>query len=198
MAAVYDRVMARPERACLAAWRREILENATGRVLEVGAGTGVNLAWYSDAVEQLVLSEPDPHMRSRLAKKLGDGHVEVTASSLGGLDFADGSFDTVVSTLVLCSVANPASALADIHRVLAPGGQLLFIEHVAADSPGRLRWQRRIEPLWKHLAGNCHITRDTEAAIRAAGLVIERIERDSMRKAFPWVRPTIRGSARKP
>jgi ubiquinone/menaquinone biosynthesis C-methylase UbiE len=104
----------------------------------------------------------------------------------------------VVSSLVLCSVQDPQAALAQIRRVLKPGGRLVFLEHVAADGkPNRLKWQRRIEPVWKHLMGNCHLTRRTEAAIEAAGFRIERIQRESMRKALPVCRPSIRGIARR-
>jgi len=95
-------------------------------------------------------------------------------------------------------VPDQRAALSAIARALKPGGRLLFLEHVAADArPGRLKWQRRIEPVWKHLMGNCHLTRRTEAAIAAAGFEIERIQRESIRKALPIVRPSIRGIARK-
>ena len=111
----------------------------------------------------------------------------------------DASFDAVVCTLVLCSVQDVQVALTEIFRVLRPGGRLLFVEHVAARQHStRLAWQRRLEPIWKRVAGNCHLTRDTEQAIRAVGFQFERIERESMRKAMPLIRPCIRGAARKP
>ncbi len=108
------------------------------------------------------------------------------------------SFDVVVSTLVLCSVEDPAVVLRALAAVLRPGGRLAFLEHVASDDPKRLAWQRRLEPIWKHVAGNCHLCRRTEASIEEAGLRIESIRRESARKALPIVRPTIRGVARKP
>jgi len=145
-----------------------------------------------------VMAEPDPHMRARLAAKARLAGVELSDASLDKLSFENQSFDAVVCSLVLCSVRDQKAALAEIARVLRPGGRLVFLAAVAADGkPDRLKWQGRIEPAWKHLMGNCHLTRRTEAAIAAAGLQIERIERESIRKALPIIRPSIRGVARK-
>ena len=178
-AAIYDPFMRRTEQACLVAWRRELLSGLSGRVLEVGAGTGANLPHYPPAVTSLVLAEPDEHM---LARPLPDATV-----------------DAVVSTLVLCSVPDPARALQELSRVLRPGGSLVFLEHVAAaGGSSRLEWQRRIEPVWKRIAGNCHLTRPTEDSLREAGFVVEQVTRESMRKAMPWFRPTVRGVAHTP
>jgi SAM-dependent methyltransferase len=200
IAKLYDGFMEETEAACLRQWRRELLEGAQGEVLEIGAGTGANLTLYPDAVPHVVASEPDPHMRAKLLAKTGDeARFEVDPSAVGSLRMDAGRFDTVVSTLVMCSVDDPERALSDVYRVLKPGGRLLFLEHVAAvDNPGRLAWQRRIEPIWKRVAGNCHITRDTAATIEAAGLHIDTLTRESMRRALPWVRPSIRGIALKP
>jgi len=197
LAAVYDRWMTRSEVACLASWRAELLAGLRGVVLEIGAGTGANLHHYPPAVRRLVLCEPDRFMRAHLAGKAAAG-TEILDAPVERLPFADATFDAVVSTLVLCSVADPRTALAEIRRVLRPGGQLYFIEHVAAeDDRGRLRWQRWLEPVWRVIAGNCHLTRRTEAAIEGAGLVLEEVRRESVRKALPIVRPSIRGRARK-
>ena len=197
MAAVYDRFMKVSEEACLGKWRAELLGNLSGEVLEVGAGTGSTLGLYPKAVTRLVLAEPDPHMRRKLLEKRGT--IEVSDAAAERLPFEDASFDAVVCSLVLCSVPDQRAALAEIARVLRPGGRLVFLEHVAADGkPDRLKWQGRIEPVWKHLMGNCHLTRRPEAATAAAGLQIERIQRESIRKALPIVRPSIRGYARKP
>lgn len=198
MAAVYDRMMQKTEEACLAAWRTELVGRATGEVLEVGAGTGANVPYYTD-VERVLLAEPDAHMRERLeqsARRARGRRFEVAAHSAERLPYDDAAFDTVVSTLVMCSVADLASSLGEVQRVLKPGGRFVFIEHVAA-APGssRRRWQGRIEPFWLLMAGNCHLTRMTEAAIAAAGLSIDTIERESLRKALPWVRPSVRGVA---
>lgn len=198
-AALYDRVTQPAEEACLRYWRAELLGDVTGRVLEVGAGTGMNVPYYPRDLAQLVLSEPDPHMRRLLARRTRRhdwDRAELLNASLEALPLSDGAFDVVVGTLVLCSVPRLDGALAEIHRVLRPGGRFVFLEHVAAEHrPGRLKWQRRIEPFWKRVAGNCHLTRRTEDAIRAAGFTVERVQRESMRKAVSFVRPTIRGYA---
>lgn len=202
MAAMYERVTRDAEEACLRQWRSELLASLGGRVLEVGAGTGLNVPHYGRGVAHVVLSEPDPWMRRRLADRVRtDARVPaaVVDASIEHLPFPDGTFDAVVATLVLCSVPDQARALAEIRRVLAPGGRFAFIEHVAAvGRPRRLKWQRRLEPLWKHAAGNCHLARNTEQAISAAGFSLERITRESMRKVVPVVRPTIRGIALSP
>lgn len=201
IAAVYDRWMRASEKACLDLWRAELLQDLRGEVLEVGAGTGVNLPHYPEAVTRLVLCEPDWHMRRRLHAACvysGLPKVEVSDASLEALPMAPASFDAVVSSLVLCSVPDLHAALVEIFRVLRPGGRFVFLEHVAADgNPRRLKWQRRIEPVWKRLAGNCHLTRRTEEAVIAAGFEIERIQRESIRKALPFARPSIRGVARR-
>lgn len=199
----YDPLLRRTEAACLAEWRREVLAGLSREVLEIGAGTGANLRHYPDAVTRLTVSEPDPHMRRRLADAVREATtpsrtIVVSDAPSEALPFADATFDGVVSTLVLCTVPRPDETLAEIARVLRPGGRLAFLEHVASDTdPARFAWQRRIEPVWKWLADGCHLTRHTHEAILRAGLTIEHEERASMRKAPPWVRPTVRGIARK-
>lgn len=199
IAALYDRFTQASEVACLRQWRAELLGDLSGQVLEVGAGTGLNLPYYRPPVTRLVLSEPDPHMRRKLAEKSRALHwdrAEVVDASLEDLALPSGAFDVVVGTLVLCSVPRLDHALAEIHRVLRPGGRFVFLEHVAAeDRPARLKWQRRVEPLWRRISGNCHLTRRTAAAIEAAGFALTELKRESMRKAWPLVRPTIRGVA---
>jgi len=199
LAAVYDGITRASEEACLRQWREALLHDLSGRVLEVGAGTGANLSFYPLSLTRLVLSEPDQYMRRTLVRKLSDtpiGEVEVVDGSLERLPFDAGEFDAVVGTLVLCSVPSLDQALREMHRVLKPGGRYYFIEHVAAENrPRRLRWQRRIEPIWKRIAGGCHLTRKTADAIKSAGFSITTMERESMRKAMPLVRPTIRGVA---
>jgi ubiquinone/menaquinone biosynthesis C-methylase UbiE len=204
LARVYDRLTAGFEEACAQRWRADLLAGACGDVVEVGAGTGRNLAHYGPAVRRLVLAEPDRHMRARLADRLATAppaaaHVEVVDAPVERLPFPDGTFDVAVATLVLCSVDDQAVALGELRRVLRPGGRLLFLEHVAADGrPRRLRWQRRVEPVWRRLAGGCRLTRRTAEAIAAAGFEVEDLTRESMRKATPVVRPTVRGTATVP
>lgn len=201
MAKLYDRFLRVAEEACLQAWRADLLQHATGRVLELGAGTGANVPFYGPTVTHVTFTEPDPHMAAELKKRLAAAEPSfewtVSDASAERLPFEDGSFDCAVSTLVLCTVERPDAALDEIRRVLAADGTLFFLEHVAAkDNPDRLKWQHRCEPVWKHVAGGCHLTRDTEAAIRDAGFVVTDLVAESMRKALPIVRPTIRGCAR--
>jgi ubiquinone/menaquinone biosynthesis C-methylase UbiE len=123
--------------------------------------------------------------------------VELKVGAAESIPLPDASVDWVVSTLVFCSVADPGLAFAEIRRVLRPGGGFVFLEHIASDDPGTLRWQRRVEPVWRRIAGNCHLTRRTGVAIEQAGFVLEDVRRQEMRKAPSLVRPTVRGIARR-
>jgi ubiquinone/menaquinone biosynthesis C-methylase UbiE len=196
-AAMYDRGLKATEDAGLRQMRRELLAGAGGRVLEIGAGTGVNLDLYPDAVEDLVVIEPDPHMAKRLKAKLvgSGGRAVVLEAPAERLPFEDDGFDTVVATLVLCTIPDPGAALVEAARVLGPGGQLLFIEHVRAEDPGLARWQDRLEKPWRFLGDGCHCNRDTIATIAASPFELDRVERGRMPKAPPIVSPLIRGSA---
>ncbi len=198
----YDRLMVKTEEACLKKWRLDLLRQVSGEVLEVGAGTGANIKLYSDNVTRLVLTEPDKHMRKILKDQVGNQHLKNVSVSNGTaeqIEADDESFDYVVSSLVCCSVTDLKACLSEIRRVLRPGGCLVFLEHVAAaDGTSRRRWQNIINPVWKTFMGNCHLNRDTEQALVTEGFDIIQIERESMRKAPPVVRPTIRGIAKKP
>ncbi|MCB9555087.1 MAG: class I SAM-dependent methyltransferase [Deltaproteobacteria bacterium] len=202
MSLFYDRYMRTSEAACLARWRAELLADVSGEVLELGVGTGASLPLYSSNLSRLVLNEPDRHMRRRLINRLAAQPLpltpEVSDAAVESLPYATGSFDVVVSSLVLCSVGDLTAGLAEIHRVLRPAGRLVFLEHVAA-APGsrRRKWQQRVEPLWRRCSGNCHMTRETERAIVDAGFEIASVTRESIRKAMPLLRPSIRGVALK-
>jgi ubiquinone/menaquinone biosynthesis C-methylase UbiE len=197
-AAVYDRGFKATEEAGLREMRRDLLSAARGRVLELGAGTGFNLEHYPEAVESLTLVEPDPHMSAKLRPKVvaSGREAEVIEAAAEELPFPDSSFDTAVVTLVLCSVPDPAAGLAETKRVLKPGGQLLFLEHVRSQDPGVARWQDRLEAPWRFLGDGCHCNRDTVSAISAAGFELGDVERGELPKAPPIVRPLATGSAR--
>ena len=194
-AALYDPIGASMERRWMGGRRSRLLAGARGAVLEIGGGTGANLPHYRD-VDRVTIAEPDRFMRDRIGPKREDARVPVEVSAAGAeaLPFPDGSFDTVVSTLVLCTVPDQASALGEVRRVLHPGGRLLFIEHVRA--PGiTARWQDRIEPLWGRLLGGCHPNRDTVAAIEKAGFEIETFESFHPPVFLSSLTPHVQGSA---
>jgi ubiquinone/menaquinone biosynthesis C-methylase UbiE len=197
-AAMYDRLMAGTERAGLADRRERLVAGARGATLELGAGTGLNLRHYPAAVTDLVLAEPDRHMARRLRARLSEAGrpAEVVEAPAERLPFEDGRFDTVVVTLVLCTVQDPAQALEEIARVLEPGGRLLFLEHVRAPDGARLsRWQDRLERPWGWFGGGCHPNRDTVAALEASPLSVESAEHGELPKAPPIVRPLVAGVA---
>lgn len=194
--ALYDRGLKATEEAGLRDLRRQVLSQAHGRTVDLGAGTGANLGLFPDAVSELTLVEPDPHMLSKLRAKAGVGEAaEIVQASAQSLPFADASFETAVFTLVLCTVPDPRAALAEAARVLVPGGKLLFVEHVRSGNPGLARWQDRLERPWRFLGDGCHCNRDTAATIGASPFAIEKLEHDRMLKTVPIVRPLICGSA---
>jgi ubiquinone/menaquinone biosynthesis C-methylase UbiE len=195
--AIYDRAMKSTEEAGMREMRREVLAEARGRTIDIGAGTGINLALFPPQVEELVLAEPDPHMLKNLRAKLpGSGReASVVQAPAEKLPFEDDSFDTAVFTLVLCTVPDPAAALAEAARLLRPGGKLLFVEHVRSEDPGLARWQDRLEGPWRFLGDGCHCNRDTVASIETSPFEIERVEKGELPKAPPLVRPLVRGSA---
>jgi ubiquinone/menaquinone biosynthesis C-methylase UbiE len=197
-AAIYERMIAGTEEAGLADRRHALLARATGSTLEIGAGTGLNLEHYPDAVTELVLAEPGEHMGKQLRAHVGRAGrpVEVVEAPAERLPFPDDRFDTIVSTLVLCTVSDPAAALAEAGRVLRPGGQLLFLEHVRSEEPGLARWQDRLWRPWRVFGDGCHCNRDTLATLNASGLAVEDLERERMPKAPPLVEPLIVGAAR--
>jgi SAM-dependent methyltransferase len=159
--------------------RAKIVPLAAGQVLELGIGMGLNLAFYDpDKVTRVAGVDPAAELRAIAQAALRDPRLEVTVEdgTAEALPFEDASFDTVVCTFTLCSVHTPPAALAEARRVLKPGGRFLFCEHGLAPDAGIARWQRRIEPLWKRIAGGCHLTRPVASAIAAAGFSVERVE----------------------
>lgn len=166
--------------------RREIVPLARGRVLELGCGGGLNQQFY-EAGRISAFAGIDPHeklLEGARARALAHGwDVDIRAGVAEDLPFATGSFDTVVCTYTLCSVEDPERVLAEVRRVLAPGGRLLFLEHGRAPDQAVARWQERIEPVWKPLAGGCHLTRPVGAALRAAGFAVEPLGQAYLRQA---------------
>ncbi len=201
-ARLYARFSADEEAKGGAELRDELLAGLAGRVVEVGAGHGLNFAHFPIAVTEVVAIEPEPHLRELASEAAARAPVPVTLVDgvADSLPLPDASCDAAVCSLVLCSVADPDAALAEVRRVLRPGGGLRFYEHVLADTPGLARVQRVINVAHPLLAGGCHITRDTEAAIERAGFEIVRIRRFRFAPMLPskHVSPKILGTARLP
>jgi ubiquinone/menaquinone biosynthesis C-methylase UbiE len=179
-ARIWGRLAPAMERHGAAEHRQRLLEGVSGRVVEIGAGTGVNFAHYPPAVTGVVAVEPEPRLRAlaEAAARSAAVPVTVVAGDADRLPCADGSFDAAVASLVLCSVPDQATALAEVRRVLRPGGRLHFWEHVRAQTPGLARVQRLLDAtVWPAAGGGCHTSRETAAAIEAAGFTLERLER---------------------
>ena len=194
----YDWFLSRAEEAGLRDMRRELLSEARGRCLEVGAGTGLNLDLWPEGLDRLVLTEPDTHMAKRLRRRAAEAgrSVEVVEAPGERLPFEDDSFDTVALTLVLCTVPEPSAALREIDRVLAPGGRLLFLEHVRSPEPKLARWQDRLHGAWYLFGDGCHCNRDTLATIESSPLEVERADPGEIPKSAPITKPMLRGTAR--
>jgi ubiquinone/menaquinone biosynthesis C-methylase UbiE len=196
-ATVYDPFLALGELAGLRRLRRRLLASARGRVVELGAGTGLNLRHYPDGLEALILVEPDAAMRRRLARRVrGSGRVaQIVEASAERLPLADHSVDTIVATLLLCTVDEPQRVLDEIARVLRPPGELLFVEHVRAHSSRLARWQDRLSGPWRRFACGCRCNRATVELMRACGFELEVAEA-TWRAMPPIVRPLAIGRAR--
>jgi len=201
-ARMYPKAAARADRRGATEHRRRLLQGPDGRVVEIGAGNGLNFAYYPASVTEVVAIEPEPTLRA-VARKAAAGApvpVSVGEGTADSLPLADGEMDAAVASLVLCSVPDQAGALGELHRVLRPGGELRFYEHVIA----RCQPKRAIlqiadhSGLWPAIGGGCHPARDTGAAIEAAGFTIERCERFAFRASAlePSV-PHILGIARR-
>jgi len=197
----YPFVVGLAERAGLSETRRTLFSRAEGRTLELGAGSGLNLPHYTHAVSELVVTEPNSHMLAHLRLRLDSDPPSVDAWMLvqtGAemLPFADDCFDTVTAAFVQCTIPDPPTALAEIARVLRPGGRYLFLEHVRAPEGSRLgRFQDLVEVPHRYVAAGCYPNRRTETTLRRSGLRVEQLEHGSQPRSSPTVRPMIIGSA---
>lgn len=198
-ARVYARMASSMEEMGAADHRRALLDGITGRVIEVGAGTGANFRHYPPTVDEVVAVEPEAYLRG-LAERAAartTARITVVDGVAEHLPAADGSVDAAVVSLVLCSVPDQSVALAEVRRVLRPGGRLHFWEHVRSQRAGHARIQRGLDAtIWPRIGGGCHAARDTAAAIAAAGFTVERLERFAFPgKGLTPTRPQILGVA---
>jgi ubiquinone/menaquinone biosynthesis C-methylase UbiE len=182
-ARLYGRLAPRGERAGVAAHRDELLGGTGGRVIEIGAGCGLCFGHYPQGVTEVVATEPEPYLRGLAERAVPTAPVRVRVldSVAEQLPFEDCAFDTAVASLVLCSVGDQQRALDEMRRVLRPGGQLRFYEHVRSEDPRLARLQDRVEWIWPRLLGGCHANRDTESAIARAGFQIDACRRFDFR-----------------
>ena len=192
----YDRFSKGSEEAGLAEMRRNLISGASGDVLEIGGGTGANLGYYGAGVESLTVTEPETSMLKRLERKAREQNAQATVlrAPAEDLPFEDASFDTVVSTLVLCGVDDQPRVLRELRRVLRPGGRLIFIEHVRSDDPRMAKMQDRMNPLNRFMVF-CDCNRPTLATIEAAGFTVSRLEQTTIPKVPKFVQPSIVGAA---
>jgi ubiquinone/menaquinone biosynthesis C-methylase UbiE len=180
--------------------RRRLLAGLVGRVLEVGAGNGLNFPHYPATVTEVLAVEPEPHLRrlALAAARQAPMPIRVVAGTAEALPAPDSAFDAVVASLVLCTVTDPDQALAETRRALRPGGRLRFYEHVRADDPRLARWQDRLQRPCGWLVGGCHPNRDTVAAIAAAGLQVVQVDRFDLQAMPVLARPHVIGVAERP
>jgi SAM-dependent methyltransferase len=180
--------------------RHELLAGLSGRVLEIGAGIGANFAHYPPTVDEVVALEPEPYLRERAGRAAVAAPVPVRVQDgvAEHLALDDDSVDAAVASIVLCTVSDPGLAIAEIRRVVRPGGELRFFEHVRSEDPRKARVQRSLDRprLWPRLAGGCHCSRDTVAALETAGLRIERIRRFDVGPSWLHTNPHVLGRAR--
>jgi len=199
-ARLYDPFLWWGEKSGLSKKRDRLLEDARGEVLEIGAGTGLNLAHYPTGLVRLVLTEPEEHKAALLLKKAADLSIEAefVRASAEALPFEDDSFDTVVATLVFCTVGEPEQAIAELKRVLRPDGRWLFIEHIRSDRPAVGRIQDSIRRPWAALADGCQCNRRTIGMIEAGGFEVEIKSVADKALMPPMARPIVAGIARLP
>ncbi len=179
--------------------RDELLAGLTGRVVEIGAGNGINFRHFPATVDEVVALEPEAYLRSKAEEAAGNAPVRVVVSDAAAdpLPFDDSSFDAAVASLVLCTAPDPLRALQELRRVLKPGGELRFMEHVRASGPRKARVQDRLDRsgVWPLFAGGCHCSRDTVGTIRSAGFQVERVRRFDLGPAWMHTNPHVLGAA---
>jgi ubiquinone/menaquinone biosynthesis C-methylase UbiE len=198
-AAAYPAIMSLAEAGGIRAAREDVVSQARGRTLEVGAGMGHSLPFYGESVTDLVLTEPDVWMLGRLERRAAESgrRATIRRAAAEELPVADASIDSVVCNLVLCTVRDPDRVLREIARVLRPQGQLLFIEHVLADTQGWAWVQRRLRRAWSRFACGCQLTRETLAVLERSPLEVVEAERTRLR-TVPFVHSYISGRAIRP
>lgn len=198
-AGAYDRILQRAEEAGLSEKRKQLVSKATGRTLEIATGTGLNLPHYPGAVTELVLTEPYPPMLDALRKKVNalGRNAKVVEATAEKLPFPDESFDTVVATMILCSADSPEPVLKEIARVLKPGGQYLFLEHVRNSDPKIAKRQDRLQPGWYLFGNGCHCNRDTVQTLKQSSLTLEELYDDKIPRAWKIVEAMVAGRARR-
>ena len=170
--------------------RAKVVPRASGDILELGCGGGTNLQFYDwSRVNSLSGVDPSPELLGRAQDALlRSGRSANFANGIAeALPFENSSFDSVVTTFTLCSVQDPTAALSEVRRVLRPGGRLIFLEHGKAPDPAAANWQNRIEPVWKHIAGGCHLTRPVTGAISDAGFVCDAPQGHYMKRTPKWL-----------
>jgi SAM-dependent methyltransferase len=200
-ARVFDR-LSRPMEKEVGPRRVELLAGLRGRVVEIGAGNGLNFARYPDTVEEVVAVEPEPYLRERAAEAATRAPVPIVVrdAAAAPLPADTATFDAAVASLVFCTVPDQAAALTELRRVLKPGGELRFMEHVRGDAPRKARVQAFLDrsTIWPRLVGGCHCSRDTVAAIEAAGFEVERLRRFHVGPSWVPGEPHVLGRARAP
>jgi len=172
----------------MAEWRAEVAEGLSGRVIEIGFGSGLNVAHYPSTVDVILAVEPSEVARQLARRRVATSSVPVEHVGLDGqsVPLEDASCDAALSTFTLCTVPDARRALSELRRIVRPGGAFHFLEHGLADDPGVARWQRRFDPLQCRLAGGCHLTRDIRALVSEAGFDIDRVDQRYAKGPRPW------------